>query len=120
MRYQERQNADPNNQLLAKNFPGDITIDQIRGYFRQFGRLEDVQIIFTHGGPGEKDRMTKIWIEKERESTEPSPPPSPEALGVRRSRVRRAHSSFRDLRALLILTYHSCVYVRVRVGTVCT
>jgi hypothetical protein len=58
MRYQERQNADPNNQLLAKNFPGDITIDQIRGYFRQFGRLEDVQIIFTHGGPGEKDRKS--------------------------------------------------------------
>ena len=53
MRYQERNNADPNTQLLAKNFPGDITIDQIRGYFSQFGTLEDVQITFTQGGPGE-------------------------------------------------------------------
>ena len=52
MRYDQRNNADPNNQLLAKNFPGDITIDQIRGYFRQFGRLEDVQITFAHDGPG--------------------------------------------------------------------
>ena len=54
MRYAERKSADPNHQLLAKNFPGDITIDQIRGYFQQFGTLEDVQITFGHDGPGEK------------------------------------------------------------------
>ena len=40
----QRQHPNPNHQLIAKNFPGEITIDQIRGYFRQFGHLEDVQV----------------------------------------------------------------------------
>ena len=47
MRTKDRQ-ANPAHQLIAKNFPGDITIDQIRGYFRQFGRLEDVQVGGCH------------------------------------------------------------------------
>ena len=60
MRYAVRQSADPNHQLLAKNFPGDITIDQIRGYFQQFGTLEDVQITFGHNGPGESS--LRLWF----------------------------------------------------------
>ena len=47
-RTKDRQQANPAHQLIAKNFPGDITIDQIRGYFRQFGRLEDVQVGGCH------------------------------------------------------------------------